>query len=95
MKLLISTSTSKPPLFSYVIFIKNLSVYDINQEVQSIIGFNDNKYMVVLQEIFKVFMNQISLTILDFLYSSSSPCTSFSDIPFTTYPKAIDGLSNL
>src|ERR1043165_9640214 len=29
-KIIISTTTSKPPLFNYVTFIKNLSIHDIN-----------------------------------------------------------------
>ncbi len=59
--------------------------------------------MIVAREIFKMFMNQISLKKFDFLdfdvwfhkldhYSIS---TYLSDLPFPTYPEAIDCLKNL
>jgi len=60
-----------------------------------------------MQEIFKMFMNEISLKTLDFYFNStldfySDPTLDFysssnfiQNIPFTTYPGAIDCLNNL
>src|SRR6266498_1127253 len=96
-KITISNSTSKPPLFNYVAFIKCLSINEIFNNIlrKSITsqGFDDVKYKIVTQEIFKMFMNQISLKKLD-CYSHPSIDT-ISNIPFTTYPGAIDSLKNL
>ena len=70
-EIIISTPTSKHPLFNYVTFIKNLSMNDIFRNILRITfqDFNNYKCIVVTQEIFKMFMNQTSLKRLD--YSSN------------------------
>ncbi len=83
-KIFISTPTSKPPLFNYVIFIKSLSTNEIVRNI-----LNKDKYIVV-QEILKMFMKQTSLRELNHFYPNY-----ISNIPFTTYPGAIDCLKNL
>src|SRR2546423_14957050 len=61
-----STSTSNPPMFNYSSFCKVLSVYQIKKEIgkllknQQLISLQDPKNIIVLQEIFKLLMNQIS-----------------------------------
>src|SRR6266498_3544595 len=92
-EIIISTPTSKHPLFNYVTFIKNLSMNDIFRNILRITfqDFNNYKCIVVTQEIFKMFMNQTSLKRLD--YSSISNYTTY--LPFTTYPGAMDCLRNL
>ena len=88
-QIIISTSISKPPSFNYVAFIKSFS---LNKIVENILpqSFNIKKVLVV-QEIFKMFMNQISLKTLD-LYSNSN---YIQNIPFLTYPGATECLRNL
>ena len=76
-------STSKPPLFNYVAFIKNLSIVDIDENILEITSR--------CTEIFKMFMNQISLKNLDFNCNLSY----ISNLPLLTYPGAKDCLKNL
>ena len=67
-EIFISTPTSKSPLFSYVSFINSLSMDEIDIGIENLINhlsitsqiFNNYK-CIVTQEIFKMFMNQISL----------------------------------
>ncbi len=90
-EIIISTPNSKPPLFNYVSFIKSLSMGEINYKIKSILkGFDNNKNRVVIQEIIKMFMSQTSLRKLEFWFTTIIP-----DIPFTTYPGAINCLRNL
>jgi len=100
----ITTPTSQSPLFNYVTFIKRLSIYEIVENIpkiyQPIVSQSlDNNKKIILQEIFKMFINQISLKTLDLFYDSILAFHSISNfiqnIPFTTYPGAIDCLSNL
>jgi len=85
-KIIISTTTSKPPLFNYVPFIKNLSINEIIDNV---------KKDIVIQEIFKMLMSQTSLKRLDRCYPHYNLNNHFlSNTPFT-YPGAIDCLKNL
>ncbi len=65
----IITSTLKTPLVNYVKFIKNLSIYDINYIIKSVLqnfhsitpqSLNHKKY-IVAKEIYKLFMNQTTL----------------------------------
>ncbi len=96
----IITPTSKPPLFNYVAFIKSLSTEKVIKMILSIVSqiLDYNKEIIVMQEIFKMFMNQVSLKPLDFSITTLYllPSLNFiQDIPFTTYPGAIDCLSNL
>src|ERR1051325_1911354 len=93
-----STPTSKPPLFDYVAFIKNLEIDKIIENIlenyQSTIqpDLNYKKY-VVAQEIYKLLMNKIpSLKNLHF-YSSTITC--IPNTTFTLYPGARDCLANL
>jgi hypothetical protein len=93
----IITSNSKFPLFNYVTFIKRLSIYDINNIIKKILqnfqsitpqSINYKKYIVAM-EIYKLFMNQISLRELYF---------NFVDTPiitFISYPGAINCLKYL
>src|SRR6266511_4204546 len=63
-EIIISTPTSNPPLFNYVAFIKTLSMNKIHEDILKINllqNCDDNKGILVTQEIFKMFMNQISL----------------------------------
>jgi len=93
--IIISTLTSKPPLFNYVAFIKilNFNMIEVGIYKNNIIprSTDTNKRIVIIQEIFKMFMNQISLKRLYFDFDY----TSYADIPFITYPGAIDCLKNL
>src|SRR6266498_3616300 len=87
-EIIIPTSTSKPPSFNYVSFIRNLSMYEIGKNIEHVLENhqpitctfqnNDFKNSVITQEIFKMFMNQISLKRL--------VLWPYLDIPFTTYP---------
>ncbi|CAI2166729.1 8763_t:CDS:1 [Funneliformis geosporum] len=92
-EIIISPPTSKPPLFNYITFIKVLQINKIGEEINNV--FEDDPpaltRVVVAQEIFKMFMNKISLKKLNF-YSSAS---YIKYIPFTSYPGAIDCLKNL
>jgi len=97
-EIFIPTPTSNPPLFNYIAFIKNLSIHEINKILkileidQSIIiskSLYYNKYIVLMQEIFKMFMSQISLKELNFYL------VCFPNIDLITYPGAIDCLKNL
>src|SRR5687768_18450949 len=58
-KIILLTPNSKPPLFNYVIFIKNLSS-EVSYEIKSLFTscLDNNQMTVVKQEIFKMFMNQ-------------------------------------
>ncbi len=91
-EIIISPPTSKPPLFNYVRFIKSFPskciVYRIGKILtthQSIYSQNfENNKLIVLQEIFKMFMSQTSLKKLNFHDFFYIPL-----IPFTTYPGAM------
>src|SRR6266498_4194000 len=95
-EIIISTPTSKPPLFNYVAFIKRLSIGEVDKKIESILRNQKRKSItsqsIVMQEIFKLFMNQISLKELEFYYLNS---TYISEITFPTYPGAIDCLKYL
>ncbi|RIA81349.1 hypothetical protein C1645_564665 [Glomus cerebriforme] len=102
--IIISNSTSKPPLFNYVTFIKNISVYNIEgiikyilqnyQNYQSITpqSLNHKEY-IVAEEIYKLIMNQISLKELYFI--SYSITIDIPNINFISYPGARDCLKCL
>ncbi|GBB84500.1 hypothetical protein RclHR1_11060005 [Rhizophagus clarus] len=86
----ISTPTSKFPTFNYVTFCKTLSVNEISYKVEEFLKIQqiiNNKHMMI-EEIFKMFMNQISsLKSLEFLRNIN--------INFILYPGAKDSLKNL
>src|SRR3990170_8283 len=82
----ISTQTSKPPLFDYVKFIKSLSIKKVHMKIENL--FKDRKpitSIIVMQEIFKMFMNEISLKLLEYY-------DYISDLKFITYPEATNCL---
>ena len=83
-----TSTTSKPPLFNYVTFIKDLEINTLFRNV-----FKNYKSKVVAQEIYKMFMNQISsLRELSFHYKTVK---LVSDISFAIYPGAKNCLKNL
>src|SRR6266542_3711664 len=93
-EIIIPTPTSNLLLFNYVALIKNLSINDIDKNINKILknhqhitsqNFDNNQSIVLMQEVFKMFMNQISLRKLNLSFYSSN-------LPFTTYPGAIDCL---
>src|SRR5947207_7119198 len=63
--IIISTPTSKPPMFNYAAFCKILSIDQVYQKLwqflknQSQHSNNDNNRNIVAQEIFKLFLKQI------------------------------------
>src|SRR5687768_12604786 len=72
-EIIISTPISKPPLFNYVAFIKALSTDEIDRKIRKIEilqNCDNNKRILVTQEVFKMFMNQISLKRLIFYYNT-------------------------
>ena len=93
--IIIPTPTSKPPLFNYIVFIKNLEIDNIikrlfkNYQSTTPLSLDYQKYTVT-QEIYKSLMNQISS--LRELHLCSSTATN---ITFTIYPGAIDCLEHL
>src|SRR6266542_4480475 len=72
-EIIISTLNSKPPLFNYITFVKNLSMNEICENVTKILIaskiFDNDKHIVVIQEILKMVMNRISLKRLDFNFN--------------------------
>src|SRR6266540_969513 len=94
-EIIISTSTSKPPLFNYIAFIKILSLNEIIENIhQPFHRFDKDKKLLVTQEIFKMFMNQFSLKKLNY-YHHYLASIYVPNLPFPTYPGAIDFLKNL
>ena len=99
-KIIISTLISKHPLFNYVTFIKNLSIYNIDNIIKSILrNFQsitpqslNHKKCIVAKEIYKLFMNQ---TTLKRLYFNSFEKIEIPNITFTSYPGTRDCLKNL
>src|SRR6266498_3862826 len=76
-EIIISTPTSKPPLFNYVSFIKSLSIGGIVYKIKSVLKdyqhnalqvFENNK-KIVIREIIKMFMSQTSLKKLECWFS--------------------------
>ncbi|RIA80839.1 hypothetical protein C1645_837974 [Glomus cerebriforme] len=96
-KVIISTLTSKLPIFNYATFCKVLSFNQVYDKLESILKlqfFKNNQYFlknlinIVAQELFKMLMNKIpSLKKLVFL--------QFSNIHFTFCSEAKDCLKNL
>src|SRR6266480_2651112 len=93
--IIIPTPTSKPPLFNYIAFIKNLEIDNIikslfkNYQSTTPLSLDYQKY-IVEQEIYKSLMNQISS--LRELHLCSSKATNIS---FNSYPGAKDCLKDL
>ncbi|CAG8704001.1 3582_t:CDS:1, partial [Funneliformis caledonium] len=93
--IIISTSTSRAPLFNYVAFIKRLDITVICnalarfQQLSTPKTLDNNQNLVTIREILKMLMNQTSLKILhcDF---------DIYNIPnFTAYPGVKNCLSKL
>ncbi|CAI2191362.1 19438_t:CDS:1, partial [Funneliformis geosporum] len=101
---LISDLSSRPPLFYYSSFIKNLCIYDICRSIKRFINCRcrrpinlesvekNQQIMVMMEhELFKMLMNQTSLKSLYFdIYNMNIP-----NIPFINYPGAEDSLRDL
>ncbi|CAG8589221.1 9944_t:CDS:1 [Funneliformis caledonium] len=87
-------STSRPPLFNYIAFIKRLDINEINSAITRFTPkiLDNNQILVTTQEIFKMLMNQTSLKILHFEFKSND---DIPNIPFTAYPGGKDCLSKL
>ena len=96
-KVIISTSTSKPPMFNYASFCKVLSISDvyftnISKLIlqQSTPSQNLNRMTIIIeQEIYKLFMSQISSLKRLNIYGSKN------GLIITTYPGAENSLKNL
>src|ERR1044071_8885876 len=82
-EIIISTQNLKPPLFNYVAFIKTLSVEKICRIISLLQNEDENKSILVTQELFKMFMNQISLKNLVFYLDSSKTFTPRSLVGFS------------
>src|SRR5436190_21362044 len=88
-----STAASKPPMFNYFSFCKVLLVDQVFDKISKLLknqqSFSSQNLNNIIQEIFKLFMNQISLKKLEFPYESLN-------IPnFVSFPGAKDCLKNL
>src|ERR1044071_7229567 len=62
-EIIISTQTSKPPLFNYAAFVKSLSIAEIVKSIPTYFisqGLGEN-IAVVASEVLKMFMSQTSL----------------------------------
>ena len=93
----IPTPTPKPPLFHYISFIKTLSLYKVERVVEDGLikidkQINTSKIRyLVLQELLKAFMNQISsLKVLNYchLHQYSEENKTIGVIPFVSFPGA-------
>src|ERR1043166_9662068 len=86
-EMIVTTLTSNPLLFNYVSFIEKFSIEEIkdNLKKHQLINFDNVKCMIMLQEVFKMFMNQTSLKSLNVhsWYWSDWPDSScIQSIPF-------------
>ncbi|CAI2174890.1 1580_t:CDS:1 [Funneliformis geosporum] len=95
---LITSSTSRPPLFNYTSFIKSLNIFDICSSIKrfhkcrgriNLESFEKVRIMAMKQELFEMLMNQTSLKNLNF------DTRNDINIPFFNYPGAEDCLRNL
>ncbi len=96
-KIIIQSPTSKPSLFDYIIFIKNILIHDIDWKIQKVLKnhqiitsqfFDSDETILVIQEVFKMIMSKVFLKELRFFFTSNY----FSDISFVTCPGIIDWL---
>ncbi|GBB86749.1 hypothetical protein RclHR1_13150005 [Rhizophagus clarus] len=89
--IIISTPTLKTPIFNYASFCKNLSVNRVHYKIEKLLNNQQNihnKTHIVTQEIFKMFMKEISsLKSLAFF--------PYINVTFNLYPGANDCLKNL
>jgi hypothetical protein len=91
--IIISPSTLKNPLFNYITFIKNISIYKIDYIVKIILKNYKSIYtpqnikFILSQEIFKLFMNQI-ISLKGLYFDSYNKRLDVSNVTFTSYPGA-------
>ena len=98
--IIISSPTSRPPVFNYASFCKSLTIFRVNYSIERLLknqrsiplrNLEDSKY-IVTQEIYKLLMSQIpslkSIIVISF-------CWSDLNIDFTSYPGAKNCLKNL
>ncbi|RIA89555.1 hypothetical protein C1645_824669 [Glomus cerebriforme] len=97
--IIIQTPTSNSPLFNYASFCKILSIRKIDLIIQHVLenqqyirSLNYNKYLIS-QELFKMFMKQISS--LKFLNYDLGYSKTVQKIPFTYFPGAKECLMDL
>jgi hypothetical protein len=95
----IKTSTSKLPMFNYPAFCKVLSINNAENMIWKFLKHfissqnNDNdRYTILRQEIYKLFMNQTSLKKLYYFYRYSF---STKKVVFISYPGEESCLKNL
>ncbi|RIA82379.1 hypothetical protein C1645_835453 [Glomus cerebriforme] len=95
-RIIISTQTSKLPIFNYASFCKVLSIRKVQYILKQILRYQQsilfgnlkNNTYILSQELFKLFFNQIgSLKKLDLCL--------YSNINFNFYPETKDCLKNL
>ncbi|EXX71940.1 hypothetical protein RirG_073970 [Rhizophagus irregularis DAOM 197198w] len=93
----ISISTSKTPVFNYASFCKYLEVCKVIKDIEHFLRIQDISVQnlndittIVLQEIFKLLMCQIS-SLRELRYT----LTNLTSITFTSYPGARECLKNL
>src|SRR5205823_5153076 len=99
-----STAASKPPTFNYFSFCKVLFIDQVVEKISNLLknqqSFSQQNLNNIMQEIFKLFMNQISLKKLD-LYTQprqhrpQNRYKSLINIPNFAFPGAKDCLKNL
>ncbi len=104
-EIFVSTQTWKPPLFNYASFCKVLSICEMDQMVQHVLenqspntskSLNYKKYSIS-QEIFKMFMKEIS-SLKELKYTTIDSVGSIkriSNITFAYFPGAMDCLTDL
>ena len=93
----IQTPTPNLPLFNYISFIKTLLLYKIerifNDALRNQQIYAASNQHLILQELLKAFMNQISsLKSLNYNLNNS---TIMNDIPFVSFPGTKDYLTDL
>jgi len=95
--IILSSQNPNPPLFNYGMFIQNIEFNDFAKRIKyHILEVNDHKIVIVMEEIVKMLMNQISLKTLVFNQCSYSLGGHyFSYLPLERYPRAMDFFKNL
>ncbi|RIA82964.1 hypothetical protein C1645_880782 [Glomus cerebriforme] len=90
--IVISTPTSKPPMFNYATFCKILSINQVYYKLELLLKdqqpfSTQNNTFILAQEIFKLYFNQIN--------SLKELTCQHMNISFDIYPEAKDCLRNL
>ena len=95
----IPTLTSKPPLFNYPSFVKSISIHVLDKQIKKILRTHQpnipqdlfyKKYLLILNPIFTMLMNQASLKEMNFYLSEYIP-----NIRLSSYPGAMNCLKYL